>query len=265
MTDSAAGICGTPLPLAGRHAVVSGAGGGIGSAVVRTLLTQGAIVHALDRDGRVQLALADRLAAGAQLSVHEIDLADRRASDRALERLLGQLPGRCDILVNNAGIAQVCSFERTPDELLDALLACNFSGHFRLTRQLLPALKASGHAAVVNIASELALIGQRGYSAYSATKGAMLAWSRALAIELAPERVRVNAVCPGPVDTPMLRAEFGSDADPVAARAGEIATVPLGRLGEAAEIASVVAFLASDAAGFVTGAAWSVDGGKTAR
>ena len=85
------------------------------------------------------------------------------------------------------------------------------------------------------------------------------------AIELAAERVRVNAVCPGPIDTPMLRGEFASDADPAAARAGEIATVPLGRLGEAAEIASVVAFLASDAAAFVTGATWSVDGGKTAR
>ncbi|MDB6087161.1 MAG: short-chain dehydrogenase/reductase, partial [Gammaproteobacteria bacterium] len=130
---------------------------------------------------------------------------------------------------------------------------------------LLPALEASRCAAVVNIASELALVGQSGYTAYCGSKGAVLAWSRALAVELAGSGIRVNAICPGPVDTTMLAAEFATSDAPLDARDAEIASVPLGRLGNPPDIAAVVAFLASDAASFVTGAAWSVDGGKTSR
>jgi NAD(P)-dependent dehydrogenase (short-subunit alcohol dehydrogenase family) len=141
----------------------------------------------------------------------------------------------------------------------------NFVAAFRLTRALVPALLASGRGSIVNIASELALIGARDYSAYCATKGAILAWSRALAVEFASQGVRVNAVCPGPVDTPMLQAEFATHGVPERARAAEIAAVPLGRLGKPGDIAAVVAFLSSDAAAFVTGAVWAVDGGKTAQ
>ena len=148
-----------------------------------------------------------------------------------LDHLDTALTGRCDILVNNAGVARVQSFVSTEDALLDRLLAVNFTAVFRLTRALVPALRASGRASVINVASELALIGQTGYTAYTATKGAILAFSRALATELAAEGIRVNAVCPGPIDTPMLAGEFKLAADPVAARVGEIASVPLGRLG----------------------------------
>jgi NAD(P)-dependent dehydrogenase (short-subunit alcohol dehydrogenase family) len=145
------------------------------------------------------------------------------------------------------------------------LFAVNFTAAFRITRTLLPALRASGRAVVVNVASELALVGMPDYSAYCATKGAVLAWSRALAVELAAEGMRVNAVCPGPVDTAMLAQEFATHGNPHAARIEEIAAIPLSRLGAPADIAAVVGFLASDAAAVVTGAAWSVDGGKTAR
>jgi NAD(P)-dependent dehydrogenase (short-subunit alcohol dehydrogenase family) len=141
----------------------------------------------------------------------------------------------------------------------------NFMAEFRITRSLLPALRTSGRASVVNIASELALVGQPDYSGYCATKGAVLAWSRALALELAGDGVRVNAVCPGPVDTVLLQEEFATQPNPGAARAAEIGAVPLARFGLPADIAPVVAFLASDAGAFVTGAAWCVDGGKTAR
>jgi NAD(P)-dependent dehydrogenase (short-subunit alcohol dehydrogenase family) len=246
-----------------RQAVLTGAAGGIGAAIARALMAQGATVHGIDRDPVGLESLAHEFPG--RFIPYEADLADREATDRMLVLLGTALAGRCDVLVNNAGIARVQSFVTTEDELLDRLLAVNFTAAFRVTRALGPALRASGRASVVNIASELALIGQPGYTAYTATKGAILAFSRALAIELAAKGIRVNAVCPGPIDTPMLAGEFELADDPKVARAGEIATVPLGRLGQPRDIASVVAFLASDAAGFVTGAAWPVDGGKTAR
>jgi NAD(P)-dependent dehydrogenase (short-subunit alcohol dehydrogenase family) len=249
--------------LFGRQAVLTGAAGGIGAAIARGLLAQGATVHGIDRDISGLDALGREFSG--RFIPHAADLADRSATDRMLGHLDTALAGRCDILVNNAGIARVQSFATTDDALLDRLLAVNFTAVFRVTRALIPALRVSRRASVINIASELALIGQPGYTAYTATKGAILAFSRALAVELAAEGIRVNAVCPGPIDTPMLAGEFMLADDPVAARAGEIASVPLGRLGMPGDIAGVVAFLASDAAGFVTGAAWPVDGGKTAR
>jgi NAD(P)-dependent dehydrogenase (short-subunit alcohol dehydrogenase family) len=250
-------------PLSGRRAVVTGAAGGIGTAISRELTAQGAIVHGLDRD----LAGLERAAAqgGGTFVGHAVDLADRPAVDRILAEVLERLEGRCDILVNNAGVSRLRSLTDTDDALLDWMFEVNFMAAFRITRSLLPALRTSGRASVVNIASELALVGQPDYSGYCATKGAVLAWSRALALELAGQGVRVNAVCPGPVDTVLLQEEFATQPNPGAARAAEIGAVPLARLGLPADIAPVVAFLASDAAAFVTGAAWCVDGGKTAR
>jgi 3-oxoacyl-[acyl-carrier protein] reductase len=228
------------------------------------LIAQGATVHGLDRDADGLERLAQEMG-GAAFRPCSVDLADRNEVDRILVELLDRLERRCDVLVNNAGVSRLKSLAETDDGLLDRMFAVNFTAAFRITRTLLPALRASGRAAVVNIASELALVGMPDYSAYCATKGAVLAWSRALAVELAAEGIRVNAVCPGPVDTAMLAQEFATHGKPHAARIEELAAIPLARLGVPADIAAVVGFLASDAAAFVTGAAWSVDGGKTAR
>ena len=252
-----------PLPLCGRGAVVTGAAGGIGAAISRELSAQGAIVHGLDRDAAGLGRTAAQI--GEAFVGHAVDLTDRPAVDRILAEVLERLEGRCDILVNNAGVSRLRSLTDTDDALLDWMFEVNFKAAFRITRSLLPALHASGRASVINIASELALVGQPDYGGYCATKGAVLAWSRALALELAAHGVRVNAVCPGPVDTRLLQEEFATQLDPSAARAAEIGAVPLARLGSPADIAPVVAFLASDAGAFVTGAAWCVDGGKTAR
>jgi NAD(P)-dependent dehydrogenase (short-subunit alcohol dehydrogenase family) len=251
-----------------RHVVVTGAGDGIGRATALRFLRQGAQVHGLDRNLEALQRVADIAATDSaytgQFIPHRIDLANRTEMDQMAAKLLDSVQGRIDTLVNNAGRSIVLPFADSDDAVLDALFAVNCIAAFRLTRQLLPALRAAGRGAVINIASELALVGQHGYCAYSATKGAILAWSRTLAIELAPMGIRVNAICPGPVETALLGAEFASTGDANAARKSETATVPLGRLGLPADIAEVVVFLASDAAAFVTGALWPVDGGKTA-
>lgn len=251
--------------LEGLQAVITGAAGGIGRATVQRLVDRGATVHALDRDRPGLDALAEELGPAGRFHAQTVDLTSRGDTARALDRLNERLGGRCDILVNNAGVSRLRPFVDTDDELLEELLAVNLTAAFRITRALLPSLRASGRAAVINIASELALVGQAGYTAYSATKGAVLGWTRALAVELAPSGIRVNALCPGPIDTAMLQAEFAARGDPLRARAEEIAMVPLGRLGVPQDIAAVVEFLASAAAAFVSGAAWPVDGGKTAR
>lgn len=247
-----------------KLAVVTGAAGGIGRAISEALMAGGATVHGLDLNADALQSMT--AASDGRFVGHALDLGDRRAVDAVLGELQSTMGSTgCDILVNNAGISRVKDFTATTDDDLDALFAVNFHAAFRITRSLVPLMAGRPGAAMVNIASELALAGQWGYSAYSATKGAVLAWSRALAVELAPQGIRVNAVCPGPIDTPMLSAEFELAEDPVAAQAGEVSTVPIGRLGTPGDIAAVVAFLASDAAAFVTGATWTVDGGKTAR
>jgi NAD(P)-dependent dehydrogenase (short-subunit alcohol dehydrogenase family) len=262
--NSVAGAQFPSLPLAGLRAVVTGAAGGIGSSIARQLMRQGAIVHGLDQDSDGLKRLTEEADSGS-FAAYPVDLADRVELDRVLGDVLDGLQQRCDILVNNVGVSRLRSLTNTDDGLLDWMLAVNFVAPFRITRTLLPALRASACGAIVNIASELALVGQPEYSAYCATKGAVLAWSRALALELAEQHIRVNVVCPGPIDTKLLQEEFATHHDPRGAQAAEIVNIPLGRLGLPADIAPVVAFLASSAAAFVTGAAWCVDGGKTAR
>ena len=255
---------GTPAGglLAGRAALVTGACGAMGRATVRRFLAEGARVHGLDRDVDGAAALAAELR-GAPFSFAPVDLRDASAVRAAVAAGIERLE-RVDVLCSAAGVSLVRSLEESDDDVLALHMDVNFAAVFHCCRAIVPAMKAAGRGTIINVVSELATVGLAGYTAYCASKGATLAFTRALAVELGPSGIRVNALCPGPTDTPMLRAEFATAADPAAERRATIAGIPLGRLARPEEIADVACFLASDRASFVTGATILADGGRTA-
>ena len=171
--------------------------------------------------------------------------------------------GRIDILYNNAGISVVEPFLDTSSASVEQLLAVNFLSVFYLCQQVIPQMQQQGEGVIINTASELAIVAQPLYAAYCASKGAVLSFTRALALEYAQDNIRINALCPGPVETPMLQKEFDVDSDPKIARSKTVTTMPIGRLGRPEEIAQVALFLASEAPQLMQGAALVVDGAKT--
>jgi 2-keto-3-deoxy-L-fuconate dehydrogenase len=235
----------------GRRALVTGAGSGIGAAVARSLHAGGADVVLADvRAGPVEELAADlaERATGIPLDVRDED---------AVRDAVGEV----DVLANVAGIGSTTTAPDTPLELWEDVFAVNARGTFLCCKHAIPGMAARGGGSIVNIASVGGLVGLRNRAAYCASKGAVIALTRALAVDHVKEGVRVNAVCPGTVDSPWVRRlveEVGESLDDLRARQ------PMGRLGTPDEIAEAVAYLASDDAGFVTGTAFVIDGGLTA-
>jgi NAD(P)-dependent dehydrogenase (short-subunit alcohol dehydrogenase family) len=248
--------------MEGRVALVTGASSGIGRAAARELAREGAAVVLLALPGDELLAAAEECRAeGADAVGVGGDVADSAAVERAFEE--GEALGGVDAVFNNAGMSIVAPIADTSDEQWERQLRTNLTGSFVVAREAARRLVARGGGAIVNTASELALMGQAGYAAYSATKGGVLAMTRSLAAELARAGVRVNAVCPGATDTPLLAAEFALASDPEAELAENERSIAMGRLARPDEIARTVVFLLSEEAGYVTGAAWTVDGGRS--
>lgn len=249
--------------MSGRVALVTGAASGIGRAAALRLAGEGASVALVslpqDRLGPVTRECGER---GVKALALPCDVGDPAAVAAAFDAAAAEL-GPVDAVFNNAGTSIVAPITDTSDEQWERQLRTNLTGSFNVLRQAARTMTDLGHGAIVNTASELALIGQAGYAGYAATKGGVLAMTRAVASELAHAGIRVNAVCPGAVDTPLLHAEFATADDPAAELVENEQSIALGRLAHPQEIAAAVVFLLSDAASYITGTQLMVDGGRT--
>lgn len=244
--------------FAGKVALVTGGASGIGRAAAIRLAAEGATVWIADL-----AAPAPDDAALRPMRHVRLDVSDETAVDAAVAAVIAQA-GRLDLVVNAAGIATPGAVTET--ELADWLRvnAVNLTGTFLVTRAAMRAMKRSG-GAIVNVASDAGLVGQTGQAAYAASKGGVVQFTRAAALDGAPDLIRVNCVCPCFVATPLVEDWLSRQPDPVAARRAAKADQPIGRMGRPEEIAAAIAWLGSHEANFVTGIALAVDGGTTAR
>lgn len=253
--------------LAGKTALITGAGSGIGREAALLFAAEGASVAIVDinpeaaeesarlvtEKGGTALALAADVSSADQIGA---------AVDRAAEAL-----GGLDVLYNNAGVDSTGSIAEAEEGDWDRCFAVNVKGTFLASRASIPYLQESTGGAIVNQASVAALVGVAGMAAYGAAKGALVSLTRAMAMDLAPRRIRVNVLCPGTVHTPLIEPLLvkRGQGDLELGKKMTIAKYPIGRLGDPIDIARAALFLASEDAGFVTGSVFTVDGGMTAQ
>jgi NAD(P)-dependent dehydrogenase (short-subunit alcohol dehydrogenase family) len=247
----------------GKTALITGAARGIGQATALHLAREGARVAMVDRDGgAVESAAAEvnKARAGSALAIRT-DVSSSADVNRAVETAVTHFNG-LDILVNNAGIHFARAVDRYTDEEWQRIFSVNVNGTFYVTRAALPALRQS-RGVIVMVSSMTALVGQDQGAAYVASKGALVSMTKALALELAADGIRVNCVCPAGVDTPLMRSWAATLPDPEAVLRGQAEMHLLKRLATADDIAQTIAFLASPASSFLTGTIIPVEGGAT--
>ena len=243
--------------FANRVVLISGASTGIGLATVARLVGEGATVYA----GRRSAQRDAELGAATPL---QLDVTSETDWATAIETILAR-EGRLDVLVNNAGIRESGSVEETTMEQWRRLIDVNLTSVFLGCRAAVPAIRKAGGGAIVNVGSITGIRGTETMVAYSASKSGIVSMTSSLALDLAKDNIRVNAACPAAIRTRMVTAWLDSAPDVDAAEAAVLAKHPIGRIGRPEEVASVIAFLASDDASFMTGLSIPVDGGRSIR
>lgn len=248
------------MDFSGKVVLVTGAASGMGAATAREFRAAGAQVVIVDRNAGLAEQVAKETGAGAPV-VGDVSGSAfcNQAVATAIER-----HGRLDVLVNAAGIIVRADALSTSDEQWQRVMNVNVNGVFYMCRAALTQMKAQGSGAIVNFGSIWGGVGAAGVTAYCASKGAVHQMTRAMAMDHAKDNIRINAICPGEVNTPMLSSERSGPVTPEMMQA-LADSVPMGRLAEPVEVARVVLFLSSDAASYMTGAMINVDAGFTAR
>jgi 2-hydroxycyclohexanecarboxyl-CoA dehydrogenase len=248
------------MRLEGKIALVTGGASGIGAATARRLAAEGARVAVGDvNEGGARAVAGELDGLGCQMDVTDVD------SIAAAVRAVGEGLGEIDVLVNNAGTDLFSFFVKTDPGLWDFVLGVNLRGVLAVTHAVLPGMQERRRGAIVNVASEAGRVGSQGSAVYSAAKAGVIGFTKAIAREAARYRVRVNAVAPGPIETPLLNAApqvYGEIGERL--KQGMVDATQLRRAGEPEEVAAAIAFLASDDASYIVGAAIAVDGGVTA-
>lgn len=252
------------MGVAGKVAVVTGGGSGIGRATAELFVREGARVAVVDVDRATgEETLARLRAAGGEAVLIAADVSSADQVRQMVDEVVGRF-GRLDILVNNAGIYRQGDALATSETDWQRMLDVNLTGPFLCAKHAMAAMRRSGGGVIVNVASEAGLVGIKGQVAYNVTKAALIGLTRSLAVDAAPV-IRVNCICPGTTDTPLVAAAVRREADPAAARRALESVRPANRLGRPEEIAFGILCLASDDLAYATGAVLSVDGGYTAQ
>lgn len=245
------------MRLENKIAVVTGAGAGIGRAIVEKLASEGATVVVTDVNGDAASAAAAEIGHGAV--AYELDVTDFARVGTVVAAVRDRF-GRIDVLVNNAGWDKALPFVDSEPDLWQRVININYVGVLNTCKAVLPIMVAQGSGSVVNLGSDAGRVGSASEAVYSGAKGAVIAFSKAVAREMARHQINVNVVCPGPTDTALF-ASMGGDSDKL--REGLIRAIPFRRLGQPEDVANAVCYFASDEATFITGQTVSVSGGLT--
>ena len=244
-----------------RIALVTGGAGGIGRAIAAALAADGRAVVIGDLSSADAEGVASELeSSGARALGVPLDVTQTSSVEAALARVEREL-GPVDVLVNNAGWDELRPFLETDEAFWDRVIEINYKGCLRVTHTVLPGMAERGWGRIVNIGSDAGRVGSSGESVYSGAKGALIAFTKTIAREVARSGVTANTVCPGPTRTPLLEGMAESGGERLIESLER--AVPMRRLGEPADVAAAVAFLASDQAGYITGQTLSVSGGLT--
>jgi meso-butanediol dehydrogenase / (S,S)-butanediol dehydrogenase / diacetyl reductase len=253
------------MKLAGKVALVTGAGSGIGQAIALLFAAEGAQVGVADfSEAGGNATVAQIRAAGGDAEFFRVDVS-RSAEVKATVDGVLQRWGQLDILCNNAGIGVAATVVETAEEDWDRTLAVDLKGVFLGCKYAIPPMIAHGGGVIVNTASVAGQVGVLNRAAYCAAKAGVVGLTKSVAVDYVGQNIRINAICPGTVDSPWIQKILSAQPDPVAERQRMVERQPMGRMGEPAEIARAALYLACDDSAFVTGTALVIDGGLTAR